>query len=161
MTHQITSTRISLSRVHVCRPHRCSDHRVSSTSDQGSDHTSIHHDSESLRDNETWWASLEHCCRGGDRGNSCHGNLRQMQHETASRAQPCNNVGQVTSEARGYVNHHVVALHPAYFEVVITFACMKLILSTYKFEGPFFRHERRIATKFGTHVRIETRLALT
>ena len=33
--------------------------------------------------------------------------------------------------------------------------------STYKFEGPFFRHERRIATKFGTHVRIETRLALT
>ena len=25
----------------------------------------------------------------------------------------------------------------------------------------FFRYERRIATKFGTHVRIETRLALT
>ena len=35
------------------------------------------------------------------------------------------------------------------------------LLSTYKFEGPFFRHEYRIATKFGTHVRIETRLALT
>ena len=34
-------------------------------------------------------------------------------------------------------------------------------VSTYKFEGGFFRHERRIATKFGTHVRIETRLALT
>ena len=33
--------------------------------------------------------------------------------------------------------------------------------STYKFEGPFFRHERRFETKFGTHVRIETRLALT
>ena len=31
----------------------------------------------------------------------------------------------------------------------------------YKFKGGFFRHERRIATKFGTHVRIETRLALT
>ena len=30
------------------------------------------------------------------------------------------------------------------------------IQSTYKFEGRFFRHERRIATKFGTHVRIET-----
>ena len=28
--------------------------------------------------------------------------------------------------------------------------------STYKFEGHFFRHERRIATKFGTHVRIDT-----
>ena len=33
--------------------------------------------------------------------------------------------------------------------------------STYKFMGAFYRHERRIATKFGTHVRIETRLALT
>ena len=34
-------------------------------------------------------------------------------------------------------------------------------LSTYTFGGPFFRHERQIATKFGRHVRIETRLALT
>ena len=33
--------------------------------------------------------------------------------------------------------------------------------STYKFKQDFFRHERRTAPKFGTHVRIETRLALT
>ena len=33
--------------------------------------------------------------------------------------------------------------------------------STYKFKRAFFRHGRRIAPKFGTHVRIETRLALT
>ena len=38
------------------------------------------------------------------------------------------------------------------------FDCLQ---STYKFKGAFFRHERRISTKFGTHVRIETRLALT
>ena len=34
-------------------------------------------------------------------------------------------------------------------------------LSTYKFKRAFFRHERRNAPKFGTHVRMETRLALT
>ena len=34
-------------------------------------------------------------------------------------------------------------------------------LSTYKFKRHFFRHGRRTAPKFGTHVRIETRLALT
>ena len=34
-------------------------------------------------------------------------------------------------------------------------------LSTYKFKRAFFRHERRTAPKFGTHVRMETRLALT
>ena len=34
-------------------------------------------------------------------------------------------------------------------------------LSTYKFKRAFFRHDRRTAPKFGTHVRIETRLALT
>ena len=33
--------------------------------------------------------------------------------------------------------------------------------STYKFKRAFFRHDRRTAPKFGTHVRIETRLALT
>ena len=33
--------------------------------------------------------------------------------------------------------------------------------STYKFKRTFFRHDRRTAPKFGTHVRIETRLALT
>ena len=32
---------------------------------------------------------------------------------------------------------------------------------TYKFKRAFFRHDRRTAPKFGTHVRIETRLALT
>ena len=32
---------------------------------------------------------------------------------------------------------------------------------TYKFKRAFFRHNRRTAPKFGTHVRIETRLALT
>ena len=32
--------------------------------------------------------------------------------------------------------------------------------STYKFKRHFFRHGRRTALKFGTHVRIETRLAL-
>ena len=35
------------------------------------------------------------------------------------------------------------------------------ITSTYKFKRVFFRHDRRTAPKFGTHVRIETRLALT
>ena len=35
------------------------------------------------------------------------------------------------------------------------------ILSTYKFKRAFFRHDLRTAPKFGTHVRIETRLALT
>ena len=34
-------------------------------------------------------------------------------------------------------------------------------LSTYKFKRAFFRHDRRTVPKFGTHVRIETRLALT
>ena len=34
-------------------------------------------------------------------------------------------------------------------------------ISTYKFKRAFFRHDRRTAPKFGTHVRIETRLALT
>ena len=33
--------------------------------------------------------------------------------------------------------------------------------STYKLESHFFRTGRRIAPKFGTHVRIETRTALT
>ena len=33
--------------------------------------------------------------------------------------------------------------------------------STYKFKRAFFRHDRRTAPKFGTHVRIQTRLALT
>ena len=35
------------------------------------------------------------------------------------------------------------------------------LLSTYKFKRAFFRHDRRTAPKFGTHVRIEMRLALT
>ena len=35
------------------------------------------------------------------------------------------------------------------------------ITSTYKFKRVFFRHDRRTAPKFGTHVRIETILALT
>ena len=34
-------------------------------------------------------------------------------------------------------------------------------VSTYKFKRAFFRHDRRTAPTFGTHVRIETRLALT
>ena len=33
--------------------------------------------------------------------------------------------------------------------------------STYKFKRAFFRHDRRTAPKFGTHVWIQTRLALT
>ena len=33
--------------------------------------------------------------------------------------------------------------------------------STYNFKRAFFRRDRRTAPKFGTHVRIETRLALT
>ena len=33
--------------------------------------------------------------------------------------------------------------------------------STYKYKRHFFRHGRRTAPKFGMHVRIETRLALT
>ena len=36
-----------------------------------------------------------------------------------------------------------------------------IYISTYKFKRAFFRHDRRTAPKFGTHVRIETRLALT
>ena len=36
-----------------------------------------------------------------------------------------------------------------------------LTISTYKCKRHFFQHERRTAPKFGTHVRIETRLALT
>ena len=36
-----------------------------------------------------------------------------------------------------------------------------LYVSTYKFKRAFFRHDRRTAPKFGTHVWIETRLALT
>ena len=36
-----------------------------------------------------------------------------------------------------------------------------ILISTYKFERAFFRHDRRTAPKFGTHVWIETRLALT
>ena len=39
--------------------------------------------------------------------------------------------------------------------------CCLLSLSTYKFKRVFFRHESRTAPKFGTHVRMETRLALT
>ena len=35
------------------------------------------------------------------------------------------------------------------------------LMSTYKFKRAFFRHDRRTAPKFGTHVRIEARLALT
>ena len=34
-------------------------------------------------------------------------------------------------------------------------------ISTYKFKRAFFRHDRRTAPKFGTYVRIETRLVLT
>ena len=34
------------------------------------------------------------------------------------------------------------------------------LISTYKFKRAFVRHDRRTAPKFGTHVRIETRLAL-
>ena len=33
--------------------------------------------------------------------------------------------------------------------------------STYKFKRAFFRHDRRTAPKFGMHVWIQTRLALT
>ena len=36
-----------------------------------------------------------------------------------------------------------------------------ILVSTYKFKRHFFRHGHRTAPKFGTHVRIETRLALT
>ena len=36
-----------------------------------------------------------------------------------------------------------------------------IMLSTYKFKRAFFLHDHRTAPKFGTHVRIETRLALT
>ena len=36
-----------------------------------------------------------------------------------------------------------------------------IYVSTYKFKRAFFRHERRTAPKFGTHVRMETRLAVT
>ena len=36
-----------------------------------------------------------------------------------------------------------------------------LYVSTYKFKRAFFRHDRRTAPKFGPHVWIETRLALT
>ena len=41
--------------------------------------------------------------------------------------------------------------------------CQILVVtqSTYKFKRAFFRHDRRTAPKFGTHVWIETRLALT
>ena len=44
-------------------------------------------------------------------------------------------------------------------ETVDTFSI--IISSTYKFKRAFFRHDRRTAPKFGTHVQIETRLALT
>ena len=40
-------------------------------------------------------------------------------------------------------------------------AKVKLCTSTYKFKRAFFRHDRRTAPKFGTHVRIDTTLALT
>ena len=44
-------------------------------------------------------------------------------------------------------------------------ACVRMhaceYISTYKFKRAFFRHDRRTAPKFGTHVWIETRLALT
>ena len=40
-------------------------------------------------------------------------------------------------------------------------SCIASCISTYKFKRAFFRHDRRTAPKFGTHVRIETRLALT
>ena len=36
-----------------------------------------------------------------------------------------------------------------------------ILKSSYKFKRAFFRHDRRTAPKFGTHVWIETRLALT
>ena len=36
---------------------------------------------------------------------------------------------------------------------------MKTNKSTYKFKRAFFRHDCRTTPKFGTHVRIETRLA--
>ena len=39
--------------------------------------------------------------------------------------------------------------------------CGLIELSTYQFKRAFFRHDRRTAPKVGTHVRIETRLALT
>ena len=48
--------------------------------------------------------------------------------------------------------HQCHTLAPTFIEVAI---------STYKFKRAFFRHDRRTAPKFGTHVRIETRLALT
>ena len=35
------------------------------------------------------------------------------------------------------------------------------VISYYKLEGNYLRHGRRTAPKFRTHVRIETRLALT
>ena len=38
---------------------------------------------------------------------------------------------------------------------------IKVNVSTYKFKRAFFRHDRRTAPKFGTHVWIETILALT
>ena len=44
---------------------------------------------------------------------------------------------------------------------IYIYVCIYIYISTYKFKRAFFRHDRRTAPKFGTHVWIETRLALT
>ena len=43
----------------------------------------------------------------------------------------------------------------------VMFSAFQFDLSYYKLEGHFFRHSRRIAPKFCTHVRIETRLGIS
>ena len=47
------------------------------------------------------------------------------------------------------------------YAIIIANIGLRDYLSTYKFKRAFFRHDRRTAPKFGTHVWIETRLALT
>ena len=60
----------------------------------------------------------------------------------------------------------VIYLH-VYYTVYLTsviffgISIFYLLIYSYKFKGAFFRHDRRTAPKFGTHVRIETILALT
>ena len=72
-------------------------------------------------------------------------------------------IGQFTSDlARNYAYTQQTLLNSlAYVFNKRTWTYWWIITSTYKVIIHFFRHGRRTSPKFGTHVRIETRLALT
>ena len=69
----------------------------------------------------------------------------------------------LTWEDEVYTNFHykVIVNKECLLLLLLLLLLVLVLLSTYKFKRALFRHGRRTAPTFGTHVWIETRLALT